>query len=204
MPYSPIGESPSPLHSLTFNVDPVKHNMVYVDGYATLAHLSPYVCRRLLPQPNRKIPRIHATRIRPASAKVPLQVVTSLVMLNCSIKVKRHLTARLLHRKRKVPLQIHLPTQPIGPMRRRRNRKRSAKLSPPLAFLAKHLHLSHLLLSLLAQLPRGAHRGDPGVRQSLRCHVRLDADQHCTSRHRSRDVAPAFPSRRLVELPPTR
>src|SRR2546421_8784217 len=25
MPYSPIGESPSPLHSFTFNVDPVKH-----------------------------------------------------------------------------------------------------------------------------------------------------------------------------------
>jgi len=71
--------------------------------------------RRLIPRPNRKIPRIHATRIRTATAKVPMQVITILVMLNCSIKVKRHLTARLLHRKRKVTLQIHLPTQRIGP-----------------------------------------------------------------------------------------
>jgi prepilin-type processing-associated H-X9-DG protein len=129
------------------------HNMLYVDGHTTLAHLPPFAYCRLLPQPNRQIPRIHATRIRPAPAKVPMQVVTSLLLLNCSIKVKRRLTARLLHRKRKVLLQIHLPTQPIGPLRRRRNCKRSAKVSPPLALLDKHRDVCCLLLCLIIHQP---------------------------------------------------
>jgi len=107
----------------------------------------------LIPRPNRKIPRIQATRIRPAPAKVPMQVVNTLLMLNCSIKVKRHLTARLLHRKRKVTLQIHLPTQRIGPLRRRRNRKRSPKVSPPLALLYLHRNVCCLLLCLIIQRP---------------------------------------------------
>ena len=71
---------------------------------------------RLIPRPNRKISRTQATRIRSAPAKVPMQVVNTMLMLNCSIKVKRYLTARLLHHKRKVTLQINLPTQRIGPL----------------------------------------------------------------------------------------
>src|SRR5258708_10776970 len=140
--------------SLLCNMRRPPHNMLYVDGHTTLAHLrQANGGRLLLSQPNRKIPRIHATRIRPALAKVPMQVVNTLLLLNCSIQVKRHLTARLLHRKRKVPLQIHLPIQPIGPMRRRRNRKRSAKVSPPFALLDKHRDVCCLLLCLIIHRP---------------------------------------------------
>ena len=108
---------------------------------------------RLIPRPNGKIPRIHPTRIRAATAKVPMQVVNILLMLNCSIKVKRYLTVWLLHRKRKVTLQVHLSTQRIGLLRRRRNRKRSAKVSSPLALLYKHRDVCCLLLCLIIHRP---------------------------------------------------
>jgi hypothetical protein len=43
MPYSPIGESPSPLHSFTFNVDPVKHMSKYVPGLCQARVIEPGV-----------------------------------------------------------------------------------------------------------------------------------------------------------------
>ncbi len=82
-----------------------------------------------------------------------MQVVTILVMLNCSIKVKRQLIARLLHRKRKVTLQTHLPPQWIGSLLSRHHRKRSAKVSPSLALLYKHRDVCCLPLCLIIHRP---------------------------------------------------
>ena len=49
MPHAPIGEDASPLPSLTFNVDPVKHNILYVDGHFGVANLLAMLSAMLSP-----------------------------------------------------------------------------------------------------------------------------------------------------------